>query len=448
MSNKKPFDYIEDKIKLAAENSQPAFDEKAWQAMEAKLDKEGRKRRPVLWWWFLLPLLLAGGLGLYFLQPSSKTGDPVITAVSLGEHPVNVDEKTTPLVSGDESDHTAAAATHTNKNELTKRRSAPNNTVGYSNGSNDKDESNSVNNSVPRKQRLAKGKTRATISAAKPEEPGNEKETDLQPNQATSGNDMAIRGAAPTTAPAAGNNVSPQENKTAVAEKNMQDADSVKNKPEVPATPVERKNIASKAKATKGFYLLATGGTDAGSTQLFSYANSSITPKYGIGIGYRFSNRLSLQTGFYANNKKYVAGPGDYKIKPDSYWSTVQMHRVKAACMIYEIPLSLRFDLVNRNTVRLYGMLGLSSYIMQSEDYDYYYSRYDIPYESHWKYKGNKHLFSTLTFSAGIEKKISQRFFLIAEPSFSVPTSGVGEGQVKLFSTALQLGLKYNFLKK
>jgi len=60
MSSKKPFDHIEDKIKQAAENNLPVFDEKAWQAMEEKLDKDKKKRRPLIWW-FILPLLLAGG---------------------------------------------------------------------------------------------------------------------------------------------------------------------------------------------------------------------------------------------------------------------------------------------------------------------------------------------------------------------------------------------------
>ena len=41
---KKQFDYIEDRIREAAENSEPAFDEYAWTRMEARLDKENNKK--------------------------------------------------------------------------------------------------------------------------------------------------------------------------------------------------------------------------------------------------------------------------------------------------------------------------------------------------------------------------------------------------------------------
>ena len=38
--SKKQFDHIENKIREAAENSEPAFEEQAWDKMEAKLNKE------------------------------------------------------------------------------------------------------------------------------------------------------------------------------------------------------------------------------------------------------------------------------------------------------------------------------------------------------------------------------------------------------------------------
>ena len=64
---KKQFDYIENRIKEAAENSEPSFDESAWAKMEIRLNEENNKKRRFFLWWFLLPILFIGaGGGAYF----------------------------------------------------------------------------------------------------------------------------------------------------------------------------------------------------------------------------------------------------------------------------------------------------------------------------------------------------------------------------------------------
>ena len=45
MSSEKRFEYIENKIKEAAENNHIVFEEKSWNKMEVLLDKED-KRKP------------------------------------------------------------------------------------------------------------------------------------------------------------------------------------------------------------------------------------------------------------------------------------------------------------------------------------------------------------------------------------------------------------------
>ena len=126
----------------------------------------------------------------------------------------------------------------------------------------------------------------------------------------------------------------------------------------------------------------------------------------------------------------------------------VQITKVNAACLVYEIPLTVKYNFIQKPATAYYAAMGISSYIMKKEDYNYYYTRNSVYHETFWEYTGNKNLFSILTFSAGIERKLSSTISLLAEPSFSVPISGVGDGRVKLFSTALQIGLKYQPSKK
>ena len=104
-----------------------------------------------------------------------------------------------------------------------------------------------------------------------------------------------------------------------------------------------------------------------------------------------------------------------------------------ADCMVYDIPVTLRYDFYQKNKNSLYAAAGLSSYIMKSEDYDYRYIHNGVYYESPYSYYGNKHLFSVLNISVGAERKLTDKLSLQIEPSVSVPLKGVGDGRVKLF---------------
>ena len=93
MSNKKPFEYIEDKIKLAAENNQPAFDEKAWEGMELLMGKDKKKKRTAYWWWLAVPLLLAGSLGAYkWMLPATTPAEKAASVVNT-EKRINAENK-------------------------------------------------------------------------------------------------------------------------------------------------------------------------------------------------------------------------------------------------------------------------------------------------------------------------------------------------------------------
>jgi hypothetical protein len=232
-----------------------------------------------------------------------------------------------------------------------------------------------------------------------------------------------------------------KENKTQTEAKKKDSTSTV-------PTVATAKKATEKRKKVSGFYLQATAGIDAGSTKLLNFENSTATAKYGIGIGYQISKRLSIQTGFYSTLKKCAATPDDYTIKPNSPMLTYHVDGIKATCLIYEIPFAIKYDVIRKPTLSVYATAGASSYIMQEERYDCSYTFYNNVYESEWLYKGNKHLFSTAVFSIGVEKKIADRFSLLLEPSISVPLSGVGDGKMKIYSAAVQAGLKYYLFKK
>lgn len=193
-------------------------------------------------------------------------------------------------------------------------------------------------------------------------------------------------------------------------------------------------------------YVIAFGGAENSGAKLFT--SGKITGRYGLEAGYRLNKKLILQAGFYVSNKKYVAAGSDYKTKPGSYWNTVDIRSIDAACRIYEIPLSVIYDFASGKKLKYYASAGLLSYIMKKEDYKFYYDRYGSMRQADVNYTGNKNLFSVIRVSAGIEKKLTKNFSILASPGISIPLSGVGEGEVKLYSADIMIGIKFTPSRK
>ncbi len=474
MSKEKQFEYIENKIKQAAENSQPVCDELAWQKMEALLD--GKKKRRFLFWWWLLPLLMAGSWGIY------KAIQPNKTTIATEETTTATDKQQQEKITANNQSTTAtpddknARIAITTENEPGNTK-IPANTPVQSTG--EKQTTTAINQQkiatdVERTNPGISTKTRKKKAVAKDVASGDNAtgNDDLSTNKTAPSKKIKGKSKAKTTATASAADIdtfTADENATTkndivdqtvaqqtVADKSFKVADEIKSDT-AKNIAIEQKKIVkdSNTTATKksdakkekghgnGFYLVAVVGCDAAGVKFLSFANSRVVPKYGIGAGYQISKEWSVQTGLYVSNKKYSAGPNDYHPKKGSYWYNVKIDEVDAACLVYEIPVTVRYNFIQKNGLTFYGTVSASSYIMKKEDCDYRYTRYNVPYETSWVYTGNKHWFSQFSFSVGIEKQLTSKWSLLAEPSFSLPMTGVGDGRVSLYSTSLQVGARY-----
>ena len=426
--SKKSFDHIENRVREAAENSESAFDEFAWGKMEALLDKEKDNKRRYIFWWILLPLLFAsaGSAYLFFKNKPIKETTLIKTQKKFTEDQStkikNIPVESQPL--------TAKPNDFTKKPALNKIITSELEYAASQLTSNNKNKetivfAGTVNHKVGKIQQNKKGKLFSNINS----------------RQAESTDEIAIIEDTANVildATSLNNN----ENTTPVVLKDSTlKIDSAKIITKI--SPEKRKTEKLAVNKLSRFYLLATIGADAGSVKFLSLKNSKIAAKYGIGVGYQLNKRMSVQTGFYVGLKKYIAGPGDYKAKQGSYWNVVQIIKVDASCLVYDISVTFRYNFLQKPSTLLYTTTGVSSFIMKKEDYNYYYNRYNTLHNASWTYTGNKTLFAVANFSLGVEKKLSANFSILAEPSVSLPITGVGDGSVKLYSTALQVGLKY-----
>ncbi len=173
-------------------------------------------------------------------------------------------------------------------------------------------------------------------------------------------------------------------------------------------------------------------------------------PGYKIGVTgeYRISRNLSLSSGIVASSVRYLAGGGEYN--PPYYWNEgVVPDEITAVCLILDIPLNLKYNVFNFERSRIFATAGLSSYIMLSEDYQFRFDQSGYGREESIRIRnGSHHWFSNAGFSVGYELDVHQNWSVRAEPFIRLPVSGVGWGDVNLYSMGSFISLSYRFSRQ
>ncbi len=464
-------------IRDAAENHHPAYNDKAWEKMEAMLDKQlPQKKDKKKYIFFLLFFLLLGGGALFTVYQLNR--DKVKAPIGMAEEKKNNDQpgKNTAVqpagrndnagIPGNNNDAPGAdpaseiakgpvrntgetalkqpGTTGSNNNSETvvrnkrtvqagKGRSVMNMTAPGM-GNNDVVVSGrEPGNKRPPVNKKGKGKKNVIIAAPSPEtEEGNEtvsvpaktakeeigkKETADQQVKEEQKNETGEQ-------PVKEEQIKEEQKKEEAAKK--KEAAVTENKPaSSPEKKKTKKNIAG------NFGITVSAGPDLSFVSLNKLGKATIM--YGAGLSYNFGKRLTARAGFYTSNKIYDAAPDQYHTPGGNY---PYLYNIAAECRVYEIPVSLAYNFGYGKKHNWFGNVGLSSFLMKTEDYNY---QYKTPSGQYYNYAigvkdRNKHYFSVLTLSAGYNYKLSNRVSFQAEPYVKIPLGGVGLGKVKLNS--------------
>jgi len=452
---------MDDIIKNAAAKHHPAYNDGAWEKMEAQLDKHlpQKKDRKKFIFFLLFFLLLGGGALLTVVKftgnknaVSSKLAETkgneqtAVTPSTVNTVPVN--EKTAPFnensVPLNENSKNSPGSNATEQqqqdpvNTLTPNTSAQYNNNGPSNAELVKNKRSTI---------TKKGRANMSISS-----PGLFDETIATTGKKTKAVKTAPADVDKTGVAVTGNNPEDNETKNEPStpsisktgkntieeqkkEKVKQDKEIKEKDKEIaavkPSPSPEKKK--SKKSPFSNFGITVSAGPDMSFVKLNNTGKTTLN--YGAGLSYSFAKRFTARAGFYVSRKIYSA-------KPDQYTGgTVYpyLDMVDANCKIYEIPVALSYDIIKKKKYNLFGGLGISSYLMKTEDYDY---NYKMPSGQNYTYKTgvkdeNKHYFSVLTLSAGYQYKISKRVSVQAEPYVKLPLAGVGIGKIKLNSSGI-----------
>ncbi|MBL7741112.1 MAG: hypothetical protein JNK14_17955 [Chitinophagaceae bacterium] len=475
---------FDDKLRQAAEQHHPSYDEKAWTKMEKLLDrelpqKEDRRRRFLFF--LLLILLLGGGMTWLILEKPWRPGELITTTKGETDHK----EKPGQQDSSQEKTGSKPASQEiaTGDNKETGKPGTQGTAGDHNNTRTENDESK-------KEQGLHKA---ATITVVAPEKKGISKTNGIRKVKAPakkedSDFEAEVFQGGIAGKVKAGNNTSQKDDganrneiligkadvtdkkndvvtKTAddkrdrnVAEtdgtkkdgQNDKKTDAAINQPQSPkdsagqpSEPVvkeEEAAIVKKNKKRNSFSFSLSAGPDISA---IGWDNpGKIRMVSGAGIGYTIKERWTIRTGFYSASKIYDAKPADYK--PAAPVPNQYLENIAADCKVYEIPLTLSYRFRKSSKGSPFASAGLSSFIMKKEKYDYYYYYPGNPQPYIYTHKEEnkyKHYFSVLSLSAGYQRRINQTFSLAIEPYLKLPLAGVGYGNVKLKSAGVLISI-------
>ena len=167
--------------------------------------------------------------------------------------------------------------------------------------------------------------------------------------------------------------------------------------------------------------------------------------RFGGQAIYRFGNKFSTGLGISYIRKKYEVSEGDY-IPPQGFWTRgIAPKSTDATSSILEIPLTFSYFPKGNNKNGLYSSIGVTSYLMLREKYQYHYDLPDPDLIRQWGTTNkNKHWFGIGEVSIGYQKSLTTSVSAQFGPYVHIPFTGIGHGQANLWS--IGVNWKMNFL--
>ncbi|MDD2793265.1 MAG: outer membrane beta-barrel protein [Sediminibacterium sp.] len=227
--------------------------------------------------------------------------------------------------------------------------------------------------------------------------------------------------------------------------------------PEVPATDSTDSTATAPTKGLQqGTKKTATPGSKnfyAGILYASDHSSIGLEPNKGRGFswqllaGYRFAKRWSIESGIHIEKKEYYTN-GQHTNK-DFLNAAGSVLWIESESRLLEIPLTIKYDVLRKNRHNLFATAGLSSYIVNREDFEYEEEVYGVIQKSSVTFtKTTSNLFSTINFSLGYQFRLGKIGSIRIEPYLNLPISGIGKGQSPIISKGIYAGWVYDFRKR
>lgn len=201
---------------------------------------------------------------------------------------------------------------------------------------------------------------------------------------------------------------------------------------------VKKMNVP--VKVQKGLYAGIVASPDISTVKLQHV--SKVGYNAGIVVGYRISRRVAVETGVLLERKYYYSDGSHFSTKKIPVPSDMKIINVDGWCNMIEIPVTVRYVFGIKEKSNWYVNGGLTSYIMNRENYAYKYEMNNWVDTKTWDYKNaTRNWFSIIHAGVGYEHRLGAVGTLRVEPYLNIPTGGVGVGNLPITSVGLNVGI-------
>lgn len=203
-----------------------------------------------------------------------------------------------------------------------------------------------------------------------------------------------------------------------------------------PQQPEEKQPAARSAKA---FYLSVVAGPDASTIKL-----QSIEAGYNVGVvaGYRFHKKWMVEAGALWSKKSYYTDAKHMNTSKIYAPANTKLRSADGDCYMIEVPVAIRYDFRTTERRNWFAALGLSSYIMKKESYEYTYDAPTGAYDYYKTYRNaTTNLFSVAYLGVGLQQSIGKTTSIRLEPYLKMPLKGLGVLSLPFSSAGFTVGV-------
>lgn len=209
--------------------------------------------------------------------------------------------------------------------------------------------------------------------------------------------------------------------------------------------PVETPLTATSGTPQRGWTLGIMAAPDLSGTQPFQ---GKLSSNIGLMATYRLNGRFSISAGALYAKKLYQSNLANYR-PGNPVYSQYTPLSVDADCDVLDIPVNINVDILRQRQTTWFASTGISSYLMLKETYDYTYPphQYGDPKRLTLRNQ-NRHVFGVANLSVGYRRQLGGGISVTVQPFVKVPLTGIGNGNIKLYSSGVALSADINLSQR